>query len=143
MKLFNISLPIIFAFLFTNIQGPDLPGNVSLTSENDTENCNRCASCEPECINSENACALAIVTATGVWCNETSVPATLSFPGNEQYICSITEIGFNVWAIDFNVIKYSCEDPTSPFLINIPVTLTYKCGPATYSVQGTVNYIIC
>ena len=160
MKLYSLVIPLLFAALFTNngnlneplqsenilsqvVVHPDWPKPGSVSGEQDFTACNLCASCMPECLDSDDACAGAIITGHDISCRDTSPIAHLSFPGNQQYICSIQKIGPYTWYVEFNVIQYSCDRSDTPFTFDIPIVLSYSCPRKNYNIEGSVNFIIC
>ena len=167
MKLFDLSIPILISMLFFISPAPDTAveigasidnitvaaldqsgkgkkGHGTIVAEQDFTNCNTCAACTEECINSPGACAGATISVQNLYCPFYSPIGSISFPGNSQYICSITQTGIYEWYVEFNVVQYSCDRPDTPFTFDIPVLYSYTC-PSTNNTSLTtnLNFIIC
>lgn len=163
MKIYSFSLPILLSFFLISlpssnvstlehlainkkagIEGLFQKKGGPLVATQDFSNCNKCANCSAECLNSEDSCSGATISINSIFCPEYSPIANISFPGNEQYICSLTQTGPYSWYLEFNVNAFSCDQPGIPFMFDIPVVLDWVCPTtATNTTSTTLNYIIC
>jgi hypothetical protein len=168
MKIYNLTIPVFLAFFSTNTPFTNLTtsseslDNVTiemvetpeiaaigkkkglLTGEQDFTSCNTCAQCNESCYNSEGACIGAFIEITELYCPFESPQGVLSFPGNSQYICSLTQTGPYTWYLEFNAVAYSCSLPDIPYKFDIPMQYTYVCSwTGSGTIFGSVNFIIC
>ncbi|MEM9548678.1 MAG: hypothetical protein AAGA77_22015 [Bacteroidota bacterium] len=166
MKIYNFAIPILIA-LFVNHAEPTTCTDVSevlepsaevmdaiydtgkkkggtMTAEQDFSNCNTCASCDSECIDSPGACIGATIEITSIYCPFYSPQGTITLPGFSQYICSLTQTGPYTFYLEFNAVAYSCSQPDTPFTFDIPIHYTYVCPTTSNTlITGSVNFIIC
>ena len=168
MKLYNLTIPVFLAFFLINTPSSNLTSPIEihdnikvekvesaeiilgekklgkLTGEQDFFHCNICADCSPSCLNSEGACIGANIEITELYCPFESPQGTISFPGNSQFVCSLTQTGPYTFYLEFNAIAYSCSLPSSPFQFNIPMQYTFGCSTTGGGViNSSVHFIIC
>ncbi|MEM9548679.1 MAG: hypothetical protein AAGA77_22020 [Bacteroidota bacterium] len=168
MKMYNFSIPILLA-LFVNYATPTTPISSeeviepsmevldatevlefvrtergTMTAEQDFNNCNTCGTCEPECIESSDACIGAHIEITSIDCPFYSPQGTITLPGNSQYICSLQQTGPYSWYLEFNAGAYACGQPGIPFTFDIPIWYNFTCPSyGNGIIFATLNLIIC